>query len=815
MLTPKQSEFLNRYVINVGPSIGTNLDSLPRGERNQKVDWIVTTIKNGYDMWQGRLKGLGDKDPRDRLVNYGWMDRDATAYRKMLDEAKVFMTTEDKTACDAAIKRLVQQAEDGRLGMRREVNKSAQKALDQTWPALAEKARSAETRKEMLLTIEKIAHEMDAMRLSLELAGEKPAVVDKFEPELKKLRKSYDEKVPNFDGRVEEVPSADDKEPELKYSDSICLKLYDLCGRNWFELKKQYRTATFLEKVKDQLGAKPTDGDEVMWQLWAYRKKIVDGLITDATKKFKLAGKGKGWVAVGSTNLESDYDLSVMQHGETGDDWEIVDWFNKEFQKKFGTQPGIMFDTNLYASAPPRAKMSDDPQTNSEKAMAAMARSGQDVGALMKQRRFMSWEEYEDMMNTVLDEMERSDTPPEIVKATRTQFEEADDRYQMAQVRTLERSETVLADMIRELEGQEKQATDPQRKEKLKDLKNLQTEQARLKSAAENAKGAEQAKLILERAELLEGAEDVMLAVTNAIYVDAVKESREVENQAQKAAAEIERLEKELEALEGKPEKTQEDLQQIRTKQDELAAAQKELDGRAARSKDLFTDAVFFANEAYHSDGPFKHVVQATQAVESDVQREYDEENGEGAWKKLDKTERDDKVNTERTERRNKLSLHDCLQSFNEQLGDFIKDLHHHANDKSEDLPGTGFFRSSKYLDRLIDAVDLLEQKAEGGLGVKIPGKLKTLEEYRKALGQGLLALRKGKIKIEKEDVDEQEKQEQMEAFAIAEIKRLFGVSTLHDLGKLFKTFGSKVNAKLRAQVAREMQALDAQAFFK
>ena len=816
MLTPKQSEFLDRYVINAGPSLDQNLDTLGRDERKQKIEWVVTTIKAGYERWQGKLKGLRDKDPRDRLVNYGWIDRDAKAYRAMLEDAKVFMTTADKTACDGYIKRLVQQAEDGRLGMRHDVNLSAENAVQNQWPALARSAKSAGSRKEMLQIIERIEHEMAAMRLSLELAGEKTAIVDKFAPVVAKLREAYDAKVPTFDGKVASVPSADDKEPKLQYNKDVCLKLYDLCGRNWFELKKQYKNPSFLDKVKEKLGSRPKDGEEVMWQLWAYRKAIVDGLIGEACSKFGLAEKGKGWVAVGSTNLESDYDLSVMEHGEKADDWEIVDWFNKQFQQRFGTQPGIMFDTNLYATAPTRAKLSDDPQTRTEKAMAAMARSGQDVGALMKQRRFMSWEEYEDMMNTVLDEMERAKTPPEIIRATRTQFEEADGHYQLAQARTLERSETVLADMIRDLEKQEEQGSDTQRAKKLRELKALQADQARLKSAAENAKGAEQAKLMLERAEMLDGAEDLMLAVNNAIYVEAVKESRKVEELARKAAADIERLEKELEELSSKEPKTEEDNTRIEKAKKELEEARVDVEARAARSKNLFTDAVFFANEAYHTDGPFKHIVEATQAVSSDVARKYDEEHGKGAWKALeDKNKKDELVGKEMKKRRDALSMHDCLQSFNEQLGDFIKDLHHHANDQSEDLPGTGFFRSSKYLDRLIDAVALLEQKATGGLGVKLPGKLATLEDYRKALGEGLLALRKGKIRITKAGAEPEEEQEQMEAFAIAEIRKLFGVSTLHDLGKLFKSFGSQVNAKLRAQVAKEMEALDAQAFFK
>lgn len=830
MFTDKQSAFVKRYVISAAPKLEGDLDALGRTERQQKVTWARDTILKGYQTWQDRLKGMKDRDPRDQLVNFAWMDRDAKGWKDLLAKSRAFQQSDDIAACEKAITRLAKQAEDGRMALKTRVVSDAERALGTEWPQLASRARSPEftkSRKEMLQIIEEIEAGMAGMRRALELAGAAPEMVDKFKPELEKLRKSYDSSVPEFSGEVKNLPPIDDKVPELKYSDTVCLKIYDLCGRNWFELKKKYKTAAFLDEVTRHLDARPKDGAEVMWQLWAYRKKIVDDLIEKATKKFDVPGKGEGWVAVGSTNLESDYDLSVMQHGKKAEDWEVVDWFNKQFQSMFGTQPGIMFDTNLYASAPPIARMSDNPKTETEVAMAAMARSGQDVGALMKQRRFMSWEEYEDMMNEVLDEMEAAKTPPEIVKATRDQFEEADDRYQIAQARILERGETVLGDMIEEMGEAEAKASDPARAKRLKELLALQKDLARLKSAAENARGAEAAKLMLERAELLESAEDVILAVNNAIYVEATKESRELEKQAAENARKIEALKKELAELEKTDPKTPEDETAIDKKRKELSKEQEQFDGRTSRSKSLFADAVFFANEAYHSEGPFKHVVQATQAVDSDVEREFiakidkDENKKQGTgtgqeeWDKLGEKGQKDLIDAERVKRRDALSLHDCLQSFNEQLGDFIKDLHHHAADKSEDLPGTGFFRSSKYLDRLIDAVDLLDKKAQGGLGVPIPGKLKTLEEYRKALGSGLLALRKGKIAIDKQDADDAERQEQMEAFAIAEIRRLFGVSTLHDLGKIFKTFGSRVNAKLRAQVAAEMQAMDPSAYFK
>ncbi len=829
MLTQDQQKFLDRYVISLGPALEHNaLDKLKGQERADKVKWVVDTIRKADQRWRKVISGtdgktgakdvLQEKDARDRLVNYGWMDRDAKAFEGMVTEARPFMRVDDLGDCERIIKTLKRQAEDGRNAMKKAVRASLQTALNTTWPALAKAADNKDLpRKEMLHKIEEIESQMNMMRLTLKVCGLDPALVNTFAETTKTLRDSYDKRLPTYDaGPPVDVPFVKDKVPALTYSDKVCLAIYDMARRDWFKLKKMYKSKGFVDEVAKKLDARPKDGDEVMWQLWAFRKKVVDGLIEEATKKFDLAPKGKGWVAVGSTNLESDYDLSVMQHGDAkgADDFVIVDWFNKQFQARYGTQPGIMFDTNLYASAPPRARMSDDPKTPSEKAMAAMAQSGQDVGALMKQRRFMSWEEYEDMMNDVLDEMEAAKTAPDLVKATRTQFEEADARYQQSQLRIASKSLDVMMKMEANASNKAKDLKGPEQEAALKEVQRVQDIMKTLSAIlekAEKASGSAQSQLLLDLAIEMEQHEDILLMVNNQIYVDAVKESRILENEAKDLADELATLKKDVEAL-AKSEGEASEAYQAKAK--ELDEKQQAFDGKSARSKDLFTDAVFFANEAYHAEGPFKHIVEATQAVDSDVERAFIAKDGKEAWDKLGETEQGKLIDAERSKRRDGLTLHACLQSFNEQLGDFIKDLHHHAAAKDEDLPGTGFFRASKYLDRLIDAVDLLDRKVKGGIGVQLPGKVKTPKDVRAALAKGLLALRKGKIRIEKADASDKELAEQMEAYAIKQTQDLFGVSTLHDLGKMFKSYCSKVNAKLRAQVAAEMQALDNKAFF-
>src|SRR5262249_27070632 len=116
-------------------------------------------------------------------------------------------------------------------------------------------------------------------------------------------------------------------------------------------------------------------------------------------------------------------------------DFMIVKKFNDIIKTEFGAQPGTVFDVNLYATAP--LKKAGAPQTPVEKNMQAMTEAGQDVGALMKMRRYMSWDDYVEYQEKVLADMKGN---PELVEATKRQFEEADDLYFMSLVALLEKA---------------------------------------------------------------------------------------------------------------------------------------------------------------------------------------------------------------------------------------------------------------------------------------------------------------------------------------------------------------------------------------
>jgi hypothetical protein len=484
--------------------------------------------------------------------------------------------------------------------------------------------------------------------------------------------------------------------------------------KTWDAVKAEYKRLSAINA---------DTGKAFMSKMWWFRRQTVDGQMTALQKTYKFA-----WGSVGSANPESDYDVTVRAHGTTSTgavyyDYKIVEDFNKAVSAPYsGTPPGILFDTNLYAEAavtPPAGAA-----TPIGKAMGAMTEQGQDVGALMKLRRYMDWDDYEDYKQKTL-----AGLPKEQRALTQRQFEEADSLYFIA------RSEQLAKAGV-----------------KVNDLDDSPQSQ----------------KTLEERAQVLEHNGAKAMETNNALYLEKMEEVR--------------KLEKALLA-EGDDEKKAALLAKLRS---------------------LQADATFFAAEAYHSEGPLKHVVQAGQSSKVEVNNDPDFATASDVIKKGE------------IERRKKLKLDSysatqMLQSFNENLGDMLKDLRHYA---SEPFPGLGFYRSSKYLERVCDAAILTASKLSDPsqdkfAALRLGGK--TPAAVQMALG-GLVDIR-GEAKVfEGVDDPEQEKQ----AYAIDEMGKIFaGVTTLRDLGKLVSDFGQQMNTLVRSTVTKQMRASDEGAYFQ
>lgn len=80
-------------------------------------------------------------------------------------------------------------------------------------------------------------------------------------------------------------------------------------------------------------------------RLGAYRKAVVDRLLNEVMGEIgsKVGGKLERQ-AFGSTNLTSDYDLSIKGPGAE----RVIGEFNRRFRARFGKESGSFFDTNVY-----------------------------------------------------------------------------------------------------------------------------------------------------------------------------------------------------------------------------------------------------------------------------------------------------------------------------------------------------------------------------------------------------------------------------------------------------------------------------------
>ena len=611
--------------------------------------------------------------------------------------------------------------------------------------------------------------------------------------------------------------------------------------------------------VNSWVVAKQTYGaDKDQMQLLAdYREKTVNDWLKENLGPWDMAeGPGKGWVSVGSKDPTSDYDISINKHGQQRDkrrlDYEFVKDFNAWFRTKFGAEGGTVFDTNLYASAPSLVtdKDPDAPDTN-------------DVAALMKLRRYMSAGEFEAFRVETMKSCGKDD---KLRAKTERQFAEADDNFRVVISELLVSGRDRLAKRISARES--KPPTSEEEKKLDAEERKLLEEVGAYLARGQRASGIALYDLQDEAEHLAHELDhmlkDATLETTNELYADKKGEVR-IHEQAMLALQDlnqalaapqlgkdglIQALQTARGVLSGlKINGTEIESGSIKTaiaalEQGDEGSFQKsleklksdladELGMRRIQLGSATAIGMFFANEAYQSDGPFAHVVTATQAAESEatagvvgkypsgltepekIGKDAKEQvaigmaGGKEAFALLGKDEQDQKreeagtaidtaVKKLKKERQDLMPPEHCLQSFNEQLGDFLKDLEHYG----DEAPGKAIIQSSKYLDRLIDAVRLMADK---DMFEKASPLLKELNDQIALQGRikgELIAARKGNLvlmPIEGEAPVDQE--EQRRAYACDFMKRL-GVTSVAGLARKYTALGVKINAAARRALA-------------
>jgi hypothetical protein len=520
--------------------------------------------------------------------------------------------------------------------------------------------------------------------------------------------------------------------------------------------------------LKDKLHEGTISTDQ-MWDCWRYREQFVTRLIDLLRRDFPtLIAKTSG-----STDLESDIDITFASSAP-GDDVRAASQFNAIVKAKFGKPPGRVFDVNIYPrdynainesinpdyAVHPIADKDIDQPTG---AMQRMSRVDQDVATLLKQRRFLDDESFQALMKSVVDSATSGSAARQITK----QFEEGEEIFLMTTIEKIDRIKGKLESARRSLESLPL----------LGEFEGLRRD-ADKGDASAFARAQRLLPRVLDELESALPAE--VMEATDEMYLEKMAVLRE--DQSRIALLDDDTARPDAHHKNG-------DCEAAHPGQDHESWRKAQADTLKAKvKKDQFTHIVF-ANEAYMSQGAIEHVVAGIQAK--------DPAKKEAVLAKL----------TPAT----------LMQSCNEQLADFFKDMKSSEQEIAAEkdpthkrrATGEAFVHASKYLVRLLDAAQLLTEKfaafkspvaLEFGL-TKLAGTASPKELMTKVEAV-LLALRKSSV------VPADAKGE----VGVDEVRTLFKVDEIGAFRKLITAFGAELNQQVRnaAQFKAEL-AVDAE----
>ena len=106
---------------------------------------------------------------------------------------------------------------------------------------------------------------------------------------------------------------------------------------------KYYLTENNMKLTWDNI--KSINDEKMKKVLWLFRKLVVDCLLKSLLK----SNSNLQVFSVGSTNLSSDYDITL--YGDDQDKIDIIEGFNNKFYKIFSESSSVVFDTNIYGKA--------------------------------------------------------------------------------------------------------------------------------------------------------------------------------------------------------------------------------------------------------------------------------------------------------------------------------------------------------------------------------------------------------------------------------------------------------------------------------
>ncbi len=549
----------------------------------------------------------------------------------------------------------------------------------------------------------------------------------------------------------------------------------------WFDFKK-------LRKSKETIAIKglrtqTVVTDDVMWKLYQFRRHFVDGLIAELHRKYPK--EGLLFKSAGSEDIESDLDITVASPGSVKDVDAMRD-FNNAVKANSAARRAVCSTTNLYArdynaikdtmtkgrdeaDAPVDADMAEP-----KGAMKPMADIDQDVATLMKQRRFMDDESFTKMWQSLRDGIggETPEIAAENKKRIQQRFEEAEDVYLLT---TVDKVNAIIAKIApqaaawNEEAAFEKYGFDGAAKLK-QHYDEFATMRAEFDAARKEGNLPRTQRLLPRFLDFVEERfEDQVMEVTDEIYADRMAALRVDQ-------LDIERNEALLAAHKEGADCAR--LHPNQTHQEFVAGVEQVLAGPKARAKQAQFTNIVFANEAYVSQGAIRHIVAGKQAGDPEVLK--------------------------------KIEASELLQSTNEQMADFLKDMKHmaHAEHDAQGATarrrasGEAFVHASKYLARMLEAVVMLQGKyadnpealaqlTEPKFQLLADAKATDAADLQKKIETKLLTLRKsstlpGDAKAE---------------MAVAEVMAMFATPDIASLRAKIQAFCLDFNKRVREQV--------------
>jgi hypothetical protein len=533
---------------------------------------------------------------------------------------------------------------------------------------------------------------------------------------------------------------------------------------DWFEIKDM------LHNEQDG-----TVDVTMMTNLWKFRQGYVTKLIDTVRKGCKeLIAK-----ASGSTDLESDIDITFSTPA-SGEDVEAARLFNQTVMTDFGKPAGRTFDVNIYIreyGAGVKESFNEfhslDPIKDANLDFSSqdgdwnkLTQMDQDAATLLKQRRFLSQEAYHALKNDVIGAL-RSPAREQALR----QYEEAENGYLL----TLKEK---LIGLTKKLNVKQRTAPSTEVANALSKIEELNT----LRDPALYQTMIDKVMGMLERK-----YPSLVMETTDEMYLDRMAKLRRNEALVRQLEAEPD-LEPDLE-IDSESGSDSDSESPTISRDDKIRALKVQI------KKDITTN-IIFANEAYISEGAIQHVVQTGQA------RDLSEEDKIKKIKAMDATL--------------------LMQSTNEQLADFFKDISHYSDevqelrdgdkdDEARRKEGEAYVHASKYMVRMLDAAWALALKYEyaipplrlswfdGFPGGKLTDKINGLKGE---IDGFLYQLRKSAT------VPNDVKGE----LAVVEIQAMFAVTNIDQFNKKFQDLGRELNQAVRMREDfTNQQSLDSQ----